>query len=334
MKGKVSTNQTLMAVALLVVIASGSLYAGSQLGVFKPTAASITGQPTTVPTGSLQSCTGLTSIVLNSAVRNPLNSTIQYLAAPIRIVVAGQTVATDTTTAGASLAYKATNIPCTAENFVGDYYVIASATQNSVKGTYSIAGTSGTKIVDATPAANIALQWLEFNTGVNTSVSGTTSTQGTATALSAGQSANAKLLVIPPTTSFTQYGASELGVLIVVDTVNSAAYSDKAVALSSSDIPLTELTDGATKYAKESSVDSGNRFYLTRAISSNDAQSIINVKVANDGGASAGSSDDPVIYFEPLQYFEDNDGTIKVGAFNSGGNAVGLSHSTATFNVS
>jgi hypothetical protein len=321
----------LVVVTLVVVIAAAGLFTASQLGV-KFTSASVTGDTSTPPTSDLRTCQGITSLRIPTAVRNPLNSTTQYLAAKVDAVVGGQIVGTVTSTAGATLTFANLDFPCTLDNFNGDIYVVAGATQNSVKDTYAISGTSVTKTVAAPPASNIRLTWLDFATGVNTSEIGTTTTQGTATALSAGSSANAKLQIDVPTTAFTQYGATDLGVLIAVNTVNTAAYTDKAVSISSSDLPLTEVS--CADYAKIQSVDNAKRCYKTRAISTNDAAVIMNVRVSNDAGTSAGSSDDPVIYFEPLQYFEDTDGTIKIGAFNAGGTAVGLTHSSATYNAS
>lgn len=335
MKGKTKVNNVLVGVFLVVVIIGAVFFVGNYTGFIKGQIAQPSGggvaQPA-APTTDLRNCQGITALKLSTAVRNPLNSTTQYLASKVDAVVSGQVVGTVTTTAGSTLSFADLTFPCTMENFAGDVYVIATSTQNSAHDTYSISGTSATKTLNAPPAGAITLTWLDFNTGVNTSVASTATTQGTAVALDAGQSVNAKLLVTPPSAAFSQYGSTDGGVLIAINTVNSAAYTDKAVALSSSDVPLTEVV--CTSYAKEASVDNAKRCYKTGAISTNSAASIISVRIANDGGASAGASDDPVVYFEPIQYYEDTDGTIKIGAFNTGGTAVGLSASKATFNAS
>ena len=59
--------------------------------------------------------------------------------------------------------------------------------------------------------------------------------------------------------------------------------------------------------------------YVSRAIQATDSRIRLAWTMTNDGGTDCGASDDPVLYVEDIEYFEDNDGTIKLGTHDSAG---------------
>jgi hypothetical protein len=330
------STSVVVTLTMLVVLVAALVFIGSSTGLvtFQAVGAPVPGAPVTPSAPSLQTCQGLTTLGLYAAVRNPVSPSTQYLSTSVNIVNANNLlVATGTTVGGSSLSYgTAISVPCTSENFNGNLYVLAAANQTSAKATYTIAGTAANVIVDAPLAGQVNLTFLDYNTGVNTSVQNAVTTEEAASAMSSGQTRNFKILVTPGVTQFAQFGSTEFGGVICIDTVNSAVFTDKAVALTSSDIALTEVD--CTQYPKMTAVESCNRCYKIPAINSNMAAVTVNGKVSNDGGTSAGASDDPVVYFNDVNYFQDIDSTIKVGTFDSAGTKVGVSQVKATLNNS
>lgn len=338
------------------LVGSGNLKLGGAQAQFTgdTTATSGTGQ-TGITTTSL--CDGITSLALSVASRNTLNNSLEFQAGAWRIDGSsngGIPDATGTGTAGATLSYANINVPCSIPNSVGTAYLMSSSVLNSNKGTYSFGKGTGTTLVLPQTDANLA-NFTLYNSSATAPASPTATvvTETVPTAMSAGDTRNGKIDVQPGVNLYARYGGHVMlddlpalklyisfdpGLVWFVDTVDAAAFSDNAVALASTDgsfslveIPLTVCNSA---FGKGASVDSANRCYVSKAIPTGMATVRLTYVISNDAGSSAGGTSDPVINIEDIQYFEDTDGTIKIGTHDSASTNVGAPQNRITFDNS
>ena len=270
------------------------------------------------------------------SVRNPLNTSLQYQASTIYITNSkGQVVGSGTSTAGSALSYAEINVPCSADNAVGNVYAVGDATKNSAVGSYSFTKqTSDTVALDA-ENSDVLTGTLYSTTLANTSQPDMSAaiTETAANAMSAGDTRSG-YLDLKDATGKSQYGSSHSGNIWCVDTINSAAFTDTAISLSSQTggFSLTEIP--CTTYPKATSVDSCNRCWTSSAIKASGGTLRFSWSMTNDGGTDAGASDDPVLHIEDVNYFLDTSGKIALEAFNAAGTNQGESTVSVTWNNS
>ena len=286
-------------------------------------------------------CQGITTISELVAVNDGLNLSTNYLAGAIRVLPNGATkpTATGTATGGSSLAYATISIPCNEAAFSGTIYSVASSTLNSGETSYSIAGTAGSVIFPATTGDELRITMYDTTGATNTSQSQNVNpSESVATAMNSGESRDGVIYIYAGNDANTQFGTNNddnFGIAFIFDSVDSAAFTDAAFSMSTTTgYNLVEKSCTDPLLAKASSVDSGNKCWVGRALSTRDAVQKFSWTLRADGGTDPGSTSDPKFYLEDMQHFEDPDGTIKFGAFDSSGTNVGQSQSLITFNDS
>ncbi len=325
---------TMLAAVLLVVgyIASPGMIQGLTAGG----GIGAGGVVTTISTAGVgRTCSGITTITLNTAGRNPLNNTLEYMGSTFYVVPSdsgGQPVASGTGTAGSTLTYTAVSVPCSAGAFAGKVYAVADASASSDVADYSISGTGGNVVLNNVPDTATLTIISRDSTLVNTSISATASgSETTATGMSAGDSRNG-YIDLSVATGKAQYGSGHDGLVFCVDTVDSSAFSDSGMTVSVSSVPfgwtLSEIP--CSNYPKTSAYDSCNRCYKSPAIKASDGTVRLAWTMNNDL-ADAGASSDPIMYIEDVVYAQDTDGKIVLGTHNSGGTNLGESQCKYTW---
>lgn len=351
-------NQTLLGVALVVVIIAGGLSVATMTGMVSLQAAP--GGGTTIITGGggqqqtggpdLTFCQGLNQVALYASEKNGANTTQNFLAAAFRAansVNPDSTIATATGTAGTSETLTTVSIPCGTENAKGKIYSVADASNNGgVIGAYDIA--SGNRVVKGTSSAGgqVRLTLRDIN-NANLSLVDQTAATEAAVALSAGQSRSFFIDVNGPSVSGTQAG-SDLGQWVFIDYVRPIAVQSVAIsgpglveitncdaanlASAASQLGITLPTDLTNTFAKAVQVESADRCYWMTKQGSGDALRRFGGTLVA-GATDPTTTDDPVIYYDDVQVLE-YQGKLYWGSVNTAGTDVGQTVSTVTINLS
>jgi len=269
------------------------------------------------------------------AARNPLNSSLEYQAGTAYVTNAvGDVIASGTLNAGEALSYKEISVPCSAQNAKGSVYIVADSERASAIGSYSFEKQTADTVQLAQEDQDQLTGTMYSTTLANTSLTAKgTITETTAVAMSAGDTRSG-YIDFSDATGKSQYGSTHSGIFWCVDTVNSAAFTDASITLSSQTggFSLNEIQ--CTQYPKATSVDSCNRCWTSPALKAATGTVRFSWSMTNDGGTDAGASDDPILYSEDIQYFLDIDGKIKLEAFNGAGSNQGESQVKLTWNNS
>jgi len=301
-----------------------------------------------VPSGAstTNACAHGTTISLNAVSFNPLNSSTSFNQVPIRIVPgqspitvggqSGEAVATGTLAEGTTLSFTTIAIPCTAESFSGTIYMLSGTVdQNSAAHTYAISGTGKSQQFTNTHGDELRLTIRNLQ-GLSRSANQSASvTEEGATAMSAGDVREGTVDVEPGNVAFTAYGGQNLGVFWAYDSVDSAAFTDNSLSISSDNVPLTEID--CNTYPKANSVLSANRCWWSPTIDTETGLSEIRWRLANDGGSNAGGTSDPTLDLCDVQYVEQTGAeasTIRIDCYDSAGTDVGQTVSTITWDNS
>ena len=346
MKGKIKLNPAWFLVAIMAVGVVWFVMNGSST-----TAAAAQNPNQPAPPADLDNqnklnlCQGIASLTLNTAAFNPLSSATAYTANAVRIVgdsaivapgqTSGSVVATGTLTAGSTLSYAALAIPCNAQAYNGVVYAMSDTTNNnSAAAKYSISGTGGTLVMTTSVGDELQLTIRAYPSQLSISANATEDpTENAATAMSAGDVRTIALDVQAGNVGATSFGSLQLGVLEVIDTVDSAAFTDSGVSVVSSIPGFVEVTNAASLYPKAMSVLSGNRVYWMPAITTQQGLSQQIITIRNDGGTNAGASSDPTINFCDLQFYEKTGAgasTISIDCYDNSGTDLGQGLSVVT----
>jgi len=301
----------------------------------------IPGQQAPTTGSKLGLCSGINTLTLNVAVKDGLNASTNYLANSIRVIPTGGNFpsATGTANGSNSLSYAAVNVPCNEQAFSGKVYAVQSSTLNSAVKDYSITGTSGTAVLEASIGDELRVTMYDTTGATNTSESQAVSpTEQGATAMNSGDSRDGIIFVYPGNDAFVSYGTAGSdgnGIVWIWDSVDASAFTDNAFSMSSTsgyNLVSVQCTD--PRVAKAASVDSGNRCWLGRPITTEDSVQKFAWTLRADGGGTPGATSDPILYVEDMHYFDEIDGTIGFGAFNSAGTNLGQSQTKITWDNS
>lgn len=298
---------------------------------------------TTTATGeTVDRCpSGLSTLptVLNA--RNGLNTSDDY--PPAGFAITGNDAktivpsGTGTQTYASTITSTSISIPCTGDVYNhGAYaFVTGDTVVNSAKSTLlKFDGSNAIAYQFDTPrVATLKLEVMD-NTFTNTTATAggySTITESSATDMSANGPSRDGYLDITLVNGASAYGSKDGGVLFVIDTVDSKAFTDSAITLSSGNLALSEVSDYRTSYPNVASQDSANRVYKSAQITSAMANPRIAWMMRNDGGTSATTTSDPVLYIEDIQYAKYGQ-TIIQDAFDPSGNNLGASQVSLTWN--
>ena len=293
---------------------------------------------------------------LKTAVRNNENaSALGYLAVPVAAESGGSTLATGTTTAGASLSYTNLNVkPCS----LGSIYILGDNT---------IGTSSGRMVFDAFETESeyqilgagldvLGLQAYDIqgNTRSNGQtngsvanggdyfVSGAGTTDGNAyyrnTTLATGGSIKGQigLDVNGTSTVFGNYGTTVLnpitgeydkveqaidGVIASFDSVDGAIFSSSALTLTQiDDVKLESVTCPSTITANRNA----DKCWQMRTLKASDGEALLKFQLTADSGNPTATGDNPVLCFDDKHYFRGTDGKVKYDFFSSGGTNQGV----------
>lgn len=287
---------------------------------------------------------------LKTAVRNIENaSSLGYLSVAVAAESDGNTLATGTTTGGASLSYTNLNVrPCS----LGSIYIL---------GDNAVGTSSGRMVFDAFKTESeyqllgassnvLALQAYDIqgntrsNGQINASaeggdyfVSGAGTTTGNAyyrnTTLATGGSIKGQigLDVNGTSTVFGNYGTTILnpetgeydkvelpsdGVIVSFDAVDGAIFSPSAYTLTQIDnVGLTEVTCPQSITANRNA----DKCWKMRTLKDADGEVLLKFQLTADSGNPTATGDNPVVCFDDKQYFRGTDGKVKYDFFSSGG---------------
>lgn len=333
-KGKLGTG------AIIAIIAVAAVVLGV-VNIQGVSFSSMGGQQQAAPqvgTVTTASCQTDGTNTLDLVVRNDLATTASlYTRGTIAAFGGnGDLIASGTSDGSSTMTYTSLNIPCSADKLSGKAAVLASTAApgtlvNSKVVTYAF-GAGETAIQKIIGSSNsTSLQFTIRNTAL-TNTSETTQTANSANetgATTMGASATRSGYIdIEGVTAAAQFGSDNGGILWVVDTSDSAVFSDNAISLSSSNIQLT----GVACPARALSFDSGNRCYKSPAIKTSDGLVRVSWSMTSDLG-NPGTSADPRVYLEDLQSFEE-DSKLVEDIYNKGGNNLGVSRQTVGFDNS
>lgn len=298
-----------------------------------------TGEIPTGPSGPTQTECPDTTIYAQVAARNNLNSSLEYQAGSIVVTKSDgeSVVASGTANVGTSKSYEPVTIPCSPETYNNGVYVymVADAARASDKSSLLNFAGSTSVFADLVQEDTDQLTFIMYDTTLsntstpNTGSSGTVS-EASATAMSAGDSRSGYIDAWQATGK-AQYGSHHDGLLWCIDTVDSSAFTDDSISLSSQTSGFTLTPVDCELYSKTTSVDSCNICYKSRAIKATDSRIRLAWTMTNDGGSDCGATDDPVAYVEDIVYFEDTDSTVKVGTHDSSGTNKGETQCTITW---
>jgi len=272
------------------------------------------------------------------AARNPLNTSLEYQAGTAYVVNSkGEVIASGTLNAGETLSFKEIDVPCSADNAKGKVYIVADSARDSAEGTYSFEkATSYT--IQLKQADQDQLTFIFYDSTLTNTSNPDTGTKGgatetTAVAMSSGDTRNGYLDVKQGTGS-AQMGSTHHGLFWCYDSVNSAAFSDTSLALTSQSGGFSLNEVSCSLYPKATAVDSCNRCWTSRAIKAQDGTLRLAWTLSNDGGTDAGASDDVKLYVNDIVYFLDTDGKIKLEVYNAAGTDQGETKCTNTWAIS
>jgi len=351
MKGKTSTMLTIMAAVVTIAALAYVLVAfnvvGPQPGRQPIPLQQFPGGGSVGGVVEQNPCSGINTLQLSVASLNPLNSSTFYTGPRVLVVpgeapigvggTSGSATATGTLTSGTTLSFANVNPPCNPQAFSGTVYMMSDTTDdNSAAEVYTIPGTGASKIMKNTIGDELRLTIRALASGVSRSANQSEDvTEEGATAMSAGDVRDGVLDIEPGNIAYTAYGGMGLGVLWCYDSVDSAAFSDKSLSISSDNVPITEID--CNTYTKANSVDSCNRCWWSPEITTETGISKIRWRLANDGGSNAGSTSDPTLDFTDIQFVEQTGtgaSTIKIDGYDTAGTAIGADQSTVTWDNS
>ena len=301
---------------------------------------------------------------LKTAVRNVENaSSLGYLSVPVAAESGGNTLATGTTTGGASLSYTNLNVkPCS----LGSIYIL---------GDNAVGVSSGRMVFDAFDTESeyqilgassdvLALQAYDIqgntrssgltngsNTQGDSFISGAGTTTGNAyyrnTTLATGGSIKGQigLDVNGTSTVFGNYGTTVLnpetgeydkvvlandGVIASFDAVDGAIFSSEAYTLTQiDDVGLSGVTCPASITANRNA----DKCWKMRTLKASDGEVLLKSQLTADSGDPTSSGDNPVVCFDDKQYFRGTDGKVKYDFFSSGGTNQGVAGICLTYVV-
>ena len=318
--------------------------------------------PTDTPTRSGECKFVQNTHALKTAVRNSENlSSLGYLSIAVAAESGGNTLATGTTTAGATLTYTDLNVkPCS----LGSIYIL---------GTAGVGTSSGRRAFDAIDTVSeyqilgagsevLALQAYDIqgNTRSNGNasnggtpdyfVSGAGASDGNAyyrnTTLSTGGSIKGQLGldVNGTSTVFGNYGTTVLnpltgeydlvepandGVIVSFDSVDGAIYSPSAYTLTQiDDVKLTKVTCPASIVANRNA----EACWQMRTLKASDGEVLLKFQLTADSGDPTGA-DTPIVCFDDKHYFRGADGKVKYDFYTSGGTNQGAGGICLTYLV-
>lgn len=241
----------------------------------------------------------------------------------------GNLVASGTSDGSATSAYTNLAIPCDDVKQVGSAYVLAGTAApgtlvNSAKVPYDIRlEKTKQEVIAGTNSSSLGSMCWRDTALANISSCGSTADVNSANfsaAVTMGASETiTRVFEFQVNTASAQFGSDDGGILVSVDTSDSAVISDNAISVTSSQVALTPLDRCPLEAA---SFNSANRCYKMPAIKNSDGLVRFTVVVQSDLG-NPGTSADPRIYFDDVQYFEE-DAQVKQGIYNKGGTNIGV----------
>lgn len=365
MKGKSSALTAIFALMGIAVIFGVFLYAAGQLGwidtgTSQSTVREITREIVTQPgisqptTTSL--CSGINTLSLNVAVRNPLNTSSDYNSQGLRIIPAGndKVTATGTSTSATTLTYLTVSVPCDSSAFSGRVNAMSDTTTfNSAVADYAITGTAGSVIMEATKGDELQITPYNTTGSVTTKIAMATLDEQSPTindtVQDSGSTFTGELHVKGGNILFTQFGGNvrlsdvpalqpyinfDPGALWIYDSVDAAAFSDNSLTLSHPtliEIPMGACTEA---FSKSVSVNSANRCWITSPIKTTSPVKIISYTLTGDGGSAPGTTSDPTLDIADIQYVEQVGslaGRIVVETLDNAGTDVGQGNSVVTW---
>lgn len=292
---------------------------------------------------------------LKTAVRNNENaSSLGYLGIALAAESGGNTLATGTSTAGASLSYTNLNVkPCA----LGSIYVL---------GDNAVGVSSGRIVFDAfeteseyqilgAASSVLALQAYDIqgntrsngqtnssNEGGDYFVSGVGTTDGNAyyrnTTLATGGSIKGQigLDVNGTSTVFGNYGTTVKnpetgefdkvepatdGVIASFDSVDGAIFSSSALTLTQiDDVGLEGVTCPASITANRNA----DKCWKLRTLKASDGEVLLKFQLTADSGNPAVGGDNSILCFDDKHYFRGTDGKVKYDFFSAGGTNQGV----------
>jgi len=315
-------NSTLLWVAVILVVL---LVAGV---IPNPFAASgVTGggrAATTTTQGSNCPDSGQTNLKI--AVRNPLNSTLDYLGATGYVVYQGDSMPVGTVTGAATGLGSAVSFTCgkTADLYIlGDTNVVSA----SLKG-INLLGASVEKYITAPRSSD--LQFLIYNDAYQ-EINGSTTyykdvtVPATAITFNSGDSKTYTMKVQTAKGS-AQFGSDEVDNYIGID-YNTAKFSSANGVVITGDHVISEVTCPAYAYAQGM-----DKCYKIKPIKSSEGTVTFTLSLKADLG-DPGDTDDVKIQFYDGNYYQGADGSIKAGIGNDANGAIGQTDRYVTINL-
>jgi len=309
-------------------------FIGSMLGGTTASVAGTPSGPTSVASDGTvcQRPTGGNTATLGVLVRNTQNSTYEQMASTTWLTdLSGVTQTSVTTTDAAAKAYASmTPVPC----IDGYLYTLADTDTNSQKVKADSLVPNQNKEIQGSKASRLLFSVYtntlgndSSNGNVQNSVEMNTSTH----AIASGGSFQGYIDVDFQQAS-AQFGSDDGGIIVAVDH-NLAVYSRE------NGVKVTSQTGGVTLSPISCPSDvvtylNGDTCYKISALNKNTPTPVrLSYTVKADLG-EPGASDDVSIFFQDNQYFLDQDGTIRLGAFNSAGTDQGVARNRVTVDVS
>lgn len=287
--------------------------------------------------------------------RNILNSSLDYQGNSLVWTENGIIVDTGTANSGGSLSYKTLNAKCSSRT--GIVYAMGSSTENGAISTVTFNPADTTLEVTMSGAENGNLTKTLYSTSfANTSTPADagdwnpdiTESAATTMAQDSQRSGYIKMTEANGSAAFGGAGnpsdvdLKDAGILVGVDTVNSAVFSDNDIPMyQQSGLSANFREIACSKFPMETAKLSLNKCYVMKAIGSKTDTTLNTI-----GGdiwlgwnmraslGNPGATDDPVIYLVPLDWFQDTDNTIHYGAVDKGSNFKGRVPQRATFDNS
>ena len=300
----------------LVLAAFGLIFAVSQGWIKLPKVQQAVVQPSApseVPFG----CPDTLTTNLKVAARNPLNASLEYLAATFKIVDPTSNQIIGTVTGSSSGLGSATSVEC-GRTYV--LYYLGDGTYTSVKKTVTANGATEEVYIDLPKSSelqytvykaysNITQEWgQDVTTSTQTFNSGTTETY---------------TVKIRVKDSAAQFGADGLTVYLCAD-FNTAKFSKTngviVSGLSTIDVPSGLQAQGMDKC------------WVMTPIKSTEGERELSIQLKADLG-DPGASDDVTFYIYDSQYYQKNDGTIGIGPTDDAYSLVGEVDRAFTFDI-
>lgn len=286
---------------------------------------------------------------LKTAVRNAENaSSLGYLAIAVAAESGDNTLATGTTTAGASLSYTDLNVkPCS----LGSIYILGDNAVGTSSGriVFDAFDTVSEYVILGAASDVLALQAYDIqgNTRSNGNVSnggtpdyfvsGAGTTDGNAyyrnTTLATGGSIKGQIgldvngtstvygnygttVKNPETGKYDKVEPANDGVIVSFDSVDGAIFSSSALTLTQIDnVGLAEVTCPTSITANRNA----DKCWKMRTLKASDGEVLLKFQLTADSGDPNAAGDSPVLAFDDKHYFRGTDGNVKYDFFSSGG---------------